>query len=571
MNRSDVWKGEPALPDYYKNLAGMLAHNRTEFGPRPVLRQIVNNQWWSLSWERFTRDISSIQQALKSMGFSSGDKLAILSANRWEMLEMELAVMSMGGVAVPIFAGYPADKADTLLTFCEASFVAVADQKQFDKIAQPDQLTRIITFDQVESEKGSLVQFQTLLENSKAELSGAEIARETVCLMMYTSGTMGLPKCVQLTHGNILSQQAAMRVLWQLTDKDRFLSYLPWHHSFGGIYEKYAALFNGALLALEDGHGKNIDRLIENWKAIKPTVFFSVPRVFQEIATQVRQDPAIEKLIFHDELRCIFTAAAPLPKNISDMFQQRSIPVYEGWGLTETSPCCTVTDPEVDRLPGVVGKPIPGVSLKISAEGEILVRGPNVMVGYFKNDKATKEAFTDDGWFCTGDVGEFTDSGLRLITRKDRIFKLSNAEKVIPTEIENLIVRDCPYLSHAFVSGSGRDYPVVLLFPNRKMFAAVAGNEVGREDCDCPDGMPDFAKCLKRCMNQMNDSISEKYARVGAAMLVDHDLSIENEELTPSMKLAPNVMARVFKANIEQLYSDEEPTDDKVYLIELEQ
>ena len=571
MNQSGVWKGEPALPDYYRNLAEMMAQNGAQFGPRPVLQQIINNQWWKLSWESFTKDSSSIQHSLKSMGFVPGDKMAILSPNRWEMLEMELAVMSMGGVAVPIFAGYPADKADALLTFCEARFAAVADQKQFDKIAQPERLEKIIAFDAIESKKVSLVQFQTLLENSSAEPCGHHVDRDTVCLMMYTSGTMGLPKCVQLTHGNILSQQAAMRVLWQLTDKDRFLSYLPWHHSFGGIYEKYAALFNGALLALEDGYGKNIGRLIENWKTIKPTVFFSVPRVFQEIATQVRQDPAIEKLIFHDELRCIFTAAAPLPKNISDMFEERSIPVYEGWGLTETSPCCTVTDPEVDRLPGVVGKPIPGVSLKISDDGEILVRGPNVMVGYYKNQEATKVAFTEDGWFCTGDVGNFTESGLRLISRKDRIFKLSNAEKVVPTEIENLIVRDCPYLSHAYVTGSGRDYPVVLLFPNRKMFSAVAGNEVGREGCDCPEGMPYFAKCLKRCMNKMNDSINEKYARVGAAMLVDHDLSIENEELTPSMKVAPNVMARVFKASIEQLYSDEKLSDDKVYLIELEQ
>lgn len=571
MNQAAVWKGEPALPDYPKNLAGMLAKNTAKFGPRPVFQQIINNEWWQLSWERFTRDVGSIQHSLKSMGFGPGDKLAILSHNRWEMLEMELAVMSIGGVAVPIFAGYAADKADSLLIFCEARFVAVADKKQFDKIARPENLEKIIAFDQIKIKKASVIPFQTLLEPSEAEPGGEGIDRDTVCLMMYTSGTMGLPKCVQLTHGNILSQQAAMRVLWKLTEKDRFLSYLPWHHSFGGIYEKYAALYNGAVLALEDGYGKNIDRLIENWRTVKPTMFFSVPRVYQEIATQVRQDPAIEKLIFHDELRGIFTAAAPLPKNISDMFEKRSVPVYEGYGLTETSPCCTVTDPTVPRLPGVVGKPISGVSLKISEEGEILVRGSNVMVGYYKNQKATQEVFTDDGWFCTGDIGEFTDSGLRLITRKDRIFKLSNAEKVVPTEIENLIVRDCPYLSHAYVSGSGRDYPVVLLFPNRKMFSAVAGEEASKEGCICPDSMPDFARCLRNCMNTMNGTIKEKYARVGAAMLVDHELSIENEELTPSMKVAPNVVARVFKANIEQMYSDDDLSDDKVYLIELEQ
>ena len=548
----------------------MLAENASKFSSRPVFQQIIDDQWWQLSWSRFTQDIGSIQLSLKSMGFNPGDKMAILSPNRWEMLEMELAVMSMGGIAVPIFAGYPSNKADALLNFCDARFACVADQTQFEKIAVPDELAKIISFEPVAHGHAPVVRFDSLLENAEEEIEGLEIDRDAICLMMYTSGTMGLPKCVQLTHGNILSQQSAMRVLWKLTENDRFLSYLPWHHSFGGIYEKYAALYNGAVLALEDGYGKDIDRLIENWRSVLPTVFFSVPRIYQGIATQVVQNPEIESTVFHKDLRFIFTAAAPLPKNISDLFEQRSIPVYEGWGLTETSPCCTVTDPRVPRTPGVVGKPIAGVSLKLSEENEILVKGPNVMTGYYKNEVATSEVFSDDGWFCTGDVGEFTDTGLRLITRKDRIFKLSNAEKVVPTEIENLIVRDCPYLSHAYVSGSGRDYPVVLLFPNRKMFSAVSGEEVGKEGCVCPKGMPAFAKCLGRCMMKLNCHIEDKFARVGGAMLVDHELSIENEELTPSMKVAPNVMARVFKANIEKLYSNEEEFDEKVYLIELE-
>ena len=180
------------------------------------------------------------------------------------------------------------------------------------------------------------------------DVTGLDVPADTVSLMMYTSGTMGRPKCVQLTHGNILSQQAAMKALWDLNQEDRFLSYLPWHHSFGGIFEKFAAIVNGATLSLENGYGKDIGTLLKNWSHVRPTVFFSVPRIYQEIAIRATQDPVIEKTIFHDELRFVFTAAAALPKNIADLFANYGVPVIEGWGLTETSPCCTTTDPNIN-------------------------------------------------------------------------------------------------------------------------------------------------------------------------------------------------------------------------------
>ncbi len=568
-----IWHGEKSLPAYPKNLAAMLNQNAETFSDKPVYQEVHNGEYIFLLWHQFKNEIIAIQNNLIEKGLRSGDRVAILSPNRKEMLELELAVMSMGAIAVPIFAGYPLITADSLVNFCEPKFVAVADQYQYQKMKTPDNFQLIIHFDSIgKVQAKNAFSFEELLSCSSGEknITGNNLPSDSVCLMMYTSGTMGKPKCVQLTHNNILSQQAAMRVLWKLSHHDRFLSFLPWHHSFGGIFEKYSAITNGAVLSLENGFGKEIDILLDNWKKVKPTVFYSVPRIYQEIVTQIAQDPEIERLIFHDELRFIFTAAAPLPKNISDIFEKRGIPIYEGWGLTETSPCCTVTDPNVPREPGVVGKPIPGVSLKLADDNEIMVQGPNVMEGYYKNPEETKKVLTNDGWFNTGDVGEFTETGLRLISRKDRIFKLSNAEKVVPTEIENLIVKDCPYLSHAFVSGSSRNYPVILLFPNKKMFTKITDESDARGGCACPEGLPDFAFCLHHCLKKMNESIEVKYSRVKAAMLLDYELSIENEELTPSMKLAPNVVAKVFKANIDYLYGSEESLSDKVYVINLE-
>ncbi len=577
MNDSKIWKSDKSLPEYPRNLAVMLNSNVERLGNRPLYQEVKNGEFKPLTWPEFQNEVISIQKYLIGVGLKKGDRVAILSPNRREMLETELAIMSMGAVAVPIFAGYSPDQAQMLVDFCDPAFVVVADNNQFKKIKFPEKYGIIIHFENITGNQAkNLVPFSDLLQsqNQNGKIAGEEIDSDTICLMMYTSGTMGKPKCVQLTHRNILSQQAAMKILWKIDHNDRLLSFLPWHHSFGGIYEKYSALYNGALLSLEHGFGKNIDTLIENWKRVKPTAFFSVPRIYQQIVTQVMKNPELEKEIFHDKLRFIFTAAAPLPKSISDVFEKRGIPVYEGWGLTETSPCCTVTDPSVPREAGVVGKPIPGVSIEIANDGEILVKGPNVMKGYFRNPEATKAVLLDDDWFATGDVGDFAETGLRLISRKDRIFKLSNAEKVVPTEIENLIIENCCYLSHAYVTGSGKDFPVVLLFPNKAMFSQKMDESRITLNCSCPADVRDLSHCLVNCLSKLNHKIDAGYMRLSSAMLIDHELSIEREELTPSMKLAPNVIARAFKAHIEKLYGNgngDGITSEEVYVLTLEQ
>mgnify|MGYP002725540415 CR=1 FL=1 len=566
-----IYKSTIALPFYECNLASIIKKNSNKYNYSPILQDIQDGVAYKLSWKQFYVNVRKIQGFLLSIGFEIGDRMAILSPNRREMLMMELAVMAMGGIAVPIFAGYGSDIANTLIDFCEADYLIVADKVQYQKIANPDKFKKIIYFDAINNLGNNCINLtEILVGQTPKNILGLNIHSKSVCLMMYTSGTMGKPKCVQLTHNNILSQQAAMKALWQIKSSDRFLSYLPWHHSFGGIYEKYAAICNGAVLSLESGFGKNIDLLIENWKIIKPTVFFSVPRIYQAIATQLRQNSKLECEIFHKELRFIFTAAAPLPKNISDMFENKNIPVYEGWGLTETSPCCTVTDPKVKRQMGVVGKPIPGISLKLSDEGEILVRGPNVMTGYYNNNEETSKVLPKDGWFYTGDIGEYTETGLKLISRKDRIFKLTNAEKVVPTEIENLLSKDCAYLSHSLVSGSGQDYPVVLLFPDSNMFANQPDESQITKNCKRPVNLTEFVHCLKTCMNRWNKSIDAKYSRIKKGVLIDYELTIENDELTPSMKLAPNVVTKVFKAQIEQLYNSDEKITEQVYVLNLE-
>jgi long-subunit acyl-CoA synthetase (AMP-forming) len=174
--------------------------------------------------------------------------------------------------------------------------------------------------------------------------SAAAIDPGKPALMMYTSGTSGPLKGVLLSHDNILSQQRALSAIWDVTPDDRFLSYLPWHHSFGGIFEKYTALYHGAALCIDESLGKDFAVLLRNWNDVQPTIYFSVPKIYQQLVVHAQAHPDDEGRIFHEGLRFVFTAAAPLPATISAFFAAKGIPVLEGWGLTETSPCCRLTD-----------------------------------------------------------------------------------------------------------------------------------------------------------------------------------------------------------------------------------
>ncbi len=570
------------LGEVIPNIATLLNRNTKRFGEKIVFQEKKQGEYKGVSWNQFYNDIKNIAFNLRRFGYSKGDKVVILSQNRLEMLEFELAIMASGGVAVPIFFNYNKETAEQLIEHSDATFVAVGNGTQLSRIGHDLPLQQIFLFDSYDSieqpelikEYNNLTQFDELLTSATDQDYDLnfDASPDDICLNMYTSGTMGNQKSVQLTHKNILSQQAALELIWDIDENDRFLSYLRWHHSFGGIFEIFNALYNGATVSLESSLGTDPAEIMENWKLIQPTVFFSVPVIYQALVDMTLKDKEIEKIFFHDGLKFVFTAAAPLPKNISDEFEKRNIPVVEGWGLTETSPCCTITDPNVKREPGVVGFPIPGVSIKIADDGEILVKGPNVMVGYYKNDKANEGIFTDDGWFCTGDVGEITETGLRLITRKDRIFKLLNAEKVIPTKLESNIISKCHYISYALVEGNGRSYPVALLFPNRNLLNKKGDViDIDLEDCECPESLDQLSQCLRNCLTDVNCSLKQKFARIKAAMLIDKDLSVEDKTLTPSMKLAPNNVKKVYRAHIEKLYGADKEIKDHVYIIPLEE
>ena len=554
-------------------VGALLQRNAARFGRHPIYLEKKDGRFAPVAWEAFLSDVVSLVAFLRGRGVSPGDRVAVVSRNRGEMLTTEFAVMSMGAVYVPLFAGYSGAQTEGLLRHAGATALVVAGAARLASIRVPDHVRLILSYDPlppqtaVELRRGGeclCLDFAEALERGGRpgafDPRRAEILRGAAgldpgepCLMMYTSGTAGQQKGVLLTHDNILSQQRALARVWQIGQEDRLLSYLPWHHSFGGIFEKYTALYNGAPLALDDSQGKDFPRLRENWKEVRPTVYFSVPLVHQELVSHVRVHPEEEDEIFHPGLKFVFTAAAPLPANISEYFAAKGVPVVEGWGLTETSPCCTLTDMAERRdVPGLVGYPIPGVELRLAGDGEILVRGPNVMRGYHGDPEATARALPGDGWFRTGDLGELVGPALKLISRKDRVFKMLNAEKIIPSVMETRLAGANKYIRHVLIVGDGRGFLAALIFPNFFLIEEEFGPDRAAAETVVRES-------FRRSIEELNRENPVKYEHIQAFAVVGKELTVEDGELTPSMKVRVENVLRGSREYVEAIY---EPLKD---------
>jgi long-subunit acyl-CoA synthetase (AMP-forming) len=529
-----------------ESVGAVLARNAARMPGHAVCCERRDGLFAPTRWSELLDQTAAFARFLSGHGVTRGSRVAIVSRNRAAMLIAEFATMGLGAIYVPLFAGYSPEQTSDLLEHAQPAVVILADAACLDRVRIPASVRAVVTIEPLPAGRPGVVALDDVVRDLAPDDSARQafvatasaVEPDAPCLMMYTSGTTGALKGVVLTHDNILSQRRAVRALWDLTPADRFLSYLPWHHSFGGIFEKHAALYNGATIYIDDSLGRDFGALLRNWKETQPTIYFSVPKLYQQLVAHTQAHPEDEARIFHPGLRFVFTAAAPLPANLSRFFADRGIPVVEGWGLTETSPCCTLTDPAEPRaVPGMVGYPIPGVLVRIAADGEVLVRGPNVMTGYYRNEAATSAALPGDGWFHTGDLGELTGTGLRLVGRKDRVFKMLNAEKVVPTEIENRLAGMNPYIRHVIVTGDGREFVAALVFPDFFRIAEEFGDDRAAAERA-------VKASLRETMLEFNRTHPVRYERISAFAVVSRELSIEGGELTPSLKVrVRNVLA----------------------------
>lgn len=573
-------KSRQQLGEVQFTVGQMLLANGERYAKSAAFAERDGSQYRFWTWAELKRDLISFCQYLKDAGYKPGDRIGVVAGNNYARLIAEMATMAVGCVSVPIFIGYAKDFLNQLVEFSDLQGLVVENGeklKQLQTALWPREI--IVLKGAVEQKwshgKSQVHGFSQIRERTRPPAEKdllaaiAQVKVDDLAMIMFTSGTTNFPKGVMLSHRNIMSQQVALQQLWKPQSGMRFLCYLPWHHSFGGLFERFFALSTGGCLAVDDSLGKDVDKLFTNFAEIKPHVYFSVPKIYQEIIGRVLTSPQAEKIFFHPDLKFVFTAAAPLPLSVSNVFSQKGVPVAEGWGLTETSPCCTLTELSLERQVGVVGFPIPGVEVKTAEDGEILVRGPNVMSGYFRNPEASERVLEADGWFHTGDVGEITEAGVKILSRKDRIFKLSNGEKVFPAGIEERLRTKCRFIKHAYVFGSGQQAPLALLFPNMELVEAKEVASVEGESCSNPCSSGELARCLRQCIANVNASNPVRFERIDRALVVQQELSLDKNELTPSFKLVPRTVEKNYAPYILSLQNVGKQVPENSYLVEV--
>ena len=566
--------------------------------------------WESIASDRALADVESLALALRALGVERGDRVALLSENRYEWAVTDLAVLGLGAVTVPFYPTLTAHQIRELLANCEPKVAVVSTRAQLEKARAAKSglafLRALVTMDDAPAggpadehalpallERGAALR---AAEPGAFAASAAAVRPEDLATIIYTSGTTGEPKGAMLTHGNIASNVAASLRVLQYGSADRHLSFLPLCHIFERMAGFYSILACGAGIA----YAGSIDSVAADAAEVKPTIMTAVPRFFEKVNARVMAAaaarPPVARAIFSwglaqgvararahyarrgvppltalmlpiadrlvmskirarmgGRLRFCVSGSAPLSPAVIEFFYAIGIPVIEGYGLTETSPVICV-NPYGREKPGTVGPPIPGVEVRIGEEGEILTRGPHVMKGYYRNEVATREALRD-GWFHTGDIGHLDADGYLVITdRLKDVLVLAGGKKVAPQPLEKRL-RDSAWVSEAVLIGDRKPYVTCLVVPDFAALEAeakargwtVAGR---RELLDHPD-----VRALYQAeVDRMNADLAP-FEQVKRFAILPRDFTMEHGEITPTMKLRRRAVIEHFSDEIDALYS----------------
>ena len=540
--------------------------------------------------------------ALARSGVRRGDRAAILSENRAEWALADWSCVCAGVVDVPIYSTLPAAQVAYILKDSDASLIFVSDAEQLAKareaMAGLDREIEIVVFDEGAAGDGAVAwsDFLSRGEDLGLDEFHAEARRaqpDDVVTLIYTSGTTGSPKGVMLTHNNVASNIWAAEQLLGVGSDDTSISFLPLSHVFQRMVD-YLFFSTGCTIT----HG-TIETVAADLRRLGPTVVVSVPRLYEKVyqsvldaggvkgklvawaagvARQVSlcreqgakfpfmlrwQHAIADRLVFSKlrqgvggRLRFFVSGGAALAPEINRFFLGAGIKILEGYGLSETSPVTNVNTHEHFRI-GTVGPPVPGTEIRIADDGEILIRGPQVMKGYYGLEEMTREVISEDGWFSTGDIGELSSDGfLKITDRKKDLIKTSGGKYVAPQAIENILKKN-PYVDQAVLLGEGRKFCVVLVVPAFERlgtWAASAGLEA-----DDPQALLADSRCQAHLQEQFFSEMRDlaRFETPKKVGLIADPFTIENESLTPTQKVKRAVVARRYSDLIESFYAPE--------------
>jgi long-chain acyl-CoA synthetase len=559
----------------FRNLVEIHQWQADRQGPRPAFRFKRLGTWHDVTWEQYRADALACAAALVEAGVRPGDRVALLAENCPEWLVGDMGILTAAAVNVPPHSPLSARQVHFELHDAGARWLFVSNREQLDKARQirrelPD-LQGIVVFD-AECAGPDATAWCTFLQRGRQALPRLreELARrqaglksDDLATIMYTSGTTGNPKGVMLTHGNLVSNACACLEASPYEPGSILLSWLPYSHIYARLAEHYQSLVSGVLVCLAE----SAETVVQNLAEVVPTHLCAVPRFYEKVLAAVASpDPAVTakklKMLFGPRINWLSSGGAPLSKPVAEAFHAAGLLLLQGYGLTESSPVISFNRKTAHKL-GTVGKAIPGVEVKIAPDGEVLTRGPHVMKGYWSNPRATAEAIRD-GWLYTGDLGSLDDEGFLTITgRKKEMMVLSNGKKVVPPNLEGLLVaNDC--IDQALVCGEGKAYLTALIVPNwanvRKAMQAQGTdlNGLAPEQLAKDRAVGDFMR------RQIDAALKDQshWEQIRKFVVLPNPFTVAADELTVSLKLRRNVVLEKYAALVEDLYRDDSGNDE---------
>jgi long-chain acyl-CoA synthetase len=552
----------------YRNLVELHRRQAERLGPRLALRYKKHGLYHDLAWSQYRADALACAAALADAGVKLGDRVGLFAENRVEWLLADIGVLTAGAVNVTPHAPLTARQVQYELADSGASWLFVSTREQLQKIEQVrselPQVRGIVTFDSLSADlPAGVCSWRAFLQRGRQCLDAlsAELARreatldhESLATIMYTSGTTGQPKGVMLTHGNLLSNVQAVLEMSPSRPTDVRLSWLPYSHIYARTVDHYHSIACAVVLCLAE----SIDTLVFNLGEIQPTHMNSVPRFYEKVyAHAASEDPAetAKRLrdIFGPRIDFLCSGGAPLPPAVAKAYDDAGLLVLQGYGLTESSPVISFNSKHHYKLE-TVGRPLPGVEVKIAPDGEVLTRGPHVMKGYWMKPEATAEALRD-GWLYTGDLGELDADGFLKITgRKKELMVMSSGKKLVPPFVEGLLIAD-PCIDQAVVCGEGRNFLTALIVPNwgnlRDALSAKGVSVNGDDEALARD--PAVYALLEKRINEALKDVSA-WEHVKKFVVLPRPFSVENDEMTVSLKLRRNVIFAHYSRQLDELY-----------------
>jgi long-chain acyl-CoA synthetase len=559
---------------------------------------VAQDAWVSLTWAEVSQQVARWQAALAKEGLQKGDRVALMLRNCPQWMMFDQAAMSLGLVTVPLYTVDRAENVAYIVNDAEVKVLLFETAQQWHEMSsvrnQMQCVQRFISLDDIQSDAPNLVAAQRYLPATALLQAAVPCQPDQLASVIYTSGTTGKPKGVMLSHQNMLSNAYAALDTFRVYSDDLFLSFLPLSHTFERTLGYYLTVMTGATVAF----ARSIPLLSEDLQTIRPTLLISVPRIYERIyaaiKTKLDEGSPLRKRLFYlavdvgwarflhqqgrgpwlpsfllwpvldhlvakkllarlgGRLRTAVSGGAALTPEVSRVFVGLGLPVVQGYGLTETSPVISGNHPD-RNFPESVGQPITGVQVKLGPQNALLVKGPNVMLGYWNNPEATRAMIDDEGWLNTGDIASISATGHITITgRVKEIIVMSNGEKLPPADIELAITRD-DLFEQVMVLGEARSYMVAVAVVNPLLWEAFA-QELGVRH-DMPESLRDARveqQALQRIALQLREFPG--YARIHRVLLLTEPWTIENGIMTPTLKMKRNRVVTKYAVEIEQLY-----------------